>query len=622
MTTPTLTPRFEYHLVECDDLAGLLSGQGRQISEADLRMLALEHGRVLLQARGGAGKTSMLRRLAIQRGGRGRATFHTARALIRGIAATSSSALIELRGRLDELVEDDEVELLLIDGLSEIADELGALLLRGLEDLTFRRPDLGVVVADRITKRNVLPGSWQLVGLTPVSVRSIIETLGADVDGVMLEVLQNPYYLELARASQRGRTRSEIESRRLERAGLQPDQLKELAAATARHYGAEKNRHLTAATLTGQVQDGTIRQMRAVGLLDAHGEVQHHLLADYLAASAFAGLSSSWNRTTFDLLSFGGASMEAIIMLGEQVASDRQDLFLRRVHDWNFYASAYVLVSARNAAQHVSAPVEVVLLAMLAEKRFDRIRASVDDASNLLAAHPAPLARRLEQVDTWAELGDAVRQQQHDAAWYPTWQSLFVREPGTAATDDEVALIASNEGVVGWTASNVLRRLELTEPQWRHVSTLAKHKDPVVRWRATHVMGGHAAESHFTTLASLAVSDEHAGVRHGSVRSLIELAAMADERGREAVFREITENAEILARDPAILAVVERDLRVEPTPVGWADATGILVESLWALSPSVEGQDRWRRLAQMLRDDEATADSEETETQQKVGDPV
>jgi hypothetical protein len=70
-------------------------------------------------------------------------------------------------------------------------------------------------------------------------------------------------------------------------------------------------------------------------------------------------------------------------MTMEQIAdTDAADFFLRQVYDWNIYAAGYVIAEAREIT--TSPEMQIVILAMFAERRWDLINATARKASDTL----------------------------------------------------------------------------------------------------------------------------------------------------------------------------------------------------------------------------------------------
>src|SRR6185369_16186165 len=105
----------------------------------------------------------------------------------------------------------------------------------------------------------------------------------------------------------------------------------------------------------------------------------------------------------------------------------------------------------------------------------------------------------------------------------------FATPRGSALSDDDLAAIEHEDSLIGWTVANVAKRTTISESQAAMLRRLLQNaEDPIVRWRAAHVLGAHPSEDNVTALLD-ALNDPYHWVRYGAVRSLIELAARSSD---------------------------------------------------------------------------------------------
>jgi hypothetical protein len=327
----------------------------------------------------------------------------------------------------------------------------------------------------------------------------------------------------------------------------------------------------------------------------------HHLISDYLAAIAVGDKPEKWSHDTFDALTFDGASFDPLTILLESLPPTRTDEFLRRVHDWNFYAAAHLLVAARAAGVRVDPAVEVVLLYMLAEKRFERIRASAVHAQAILDAYPGRTAAALSRAESWHEIKDILSGESFDVHWFKMWKSLAIQKHHASARNHELDALSSDEGIIGWTAANLLRRLVLSDAQKFSVMGMTSSILPILRWRAVHVLGSHCDELAQRRLFECLLGDDYFWVRYGALRSLIEAAALGDRQTRREIFSNLTDIANVLINHQPLRRELQRNLDIYPAPDDWAVSAGQLLEGLLEASRDVAEQDRWRRVSARLR---------------------
>jgi hypothetical protein len=607
---------FGYKVIQCRNFPDLLAGRG-EILTRPLVPFAMRHGRTLLQASGGSGKTTLL--LALMNERRQRSTsrdmpvtsYVTAqawRSMLEPDPPDKTLAIEALLHCLQDIGHEFNKyrpHLILVDGLNEIPDPLGNLLLDAITDVTLGTPNVGIIVADRVTHRPVSTKFWTFLTLTPVSAGSISRVLGRQVSLDDAPLLDRPFYLELARQSETGEhTARGIQRAALTRAGLSDAEIDRLAEVVLGQYAKYKSRRFSYAELEEQLGQRITEKLlrsRLAFRTDDHARMAHHLVGDYLAAQAISDDPGRWDREHLDYLTFDGASFDALMILLETLPAGRRDEFLRRVHDWNFYASAHLLVECKNSGLAVAPAVELVLLFMLAEKRLERIVASVTSAAAILRAYPGELADRLSQADTWHALAEVVQHESYEVEWFSTWKSIVTRTPGTVAKHEDVDRLTAAEGVIGWSATNLLRRLKIGNARQERVIELTGHPDPIVRWRAVHVLGRHFSSKAEAPMLRCLRSDSYGWVRYGALRSLIEAAAEVGAGYRRRIFGHLVDSADTIVADPTLLREVERDLEIRDPPDDWAQSAGQLVARLLEKSTTVAEQFRWRTVSGRLR---------------------
>jgi len=612
-------PAFGYSLVICSDFAQVLKGEGRAQATDELARLALSEGRILIQARGGAGKTTVLHRV-LKHPGHSAVTSARLRCVLINVfdwysgdrhgqplqEAIESSPHRSAKDTITTFSLSDGLEtVVLVDGLNEVPDEAALELLEEAQELTSRNPQLGVVVTDRLTRRPVGPPRWVLATLTPVPTAQVYQILALPSDQSNIGILDNPFYLERARHQSGDLVGlGDIHRAYLDQLGFSGTQVQTLGVATLQQYQIRKSRTIDLDSLVFVAGNELVDRLKSTGLIINEDDLfrySHHLIGDFLAVTPLVDRPAIWTREVFDALTFGGSSFDSLAILLEQTDASKRDQLLRRIHDWNFHASSYLLTQVRRSHQAVAPAVELVLLAMLAEKRFDRIKASVEQAEDVLAAYPTPLAKRLLLAESLSAVIDIVSGQWHDAEWFPIWYNLFTRRPGEPSTDSDIFFITDNEGVIAWSAANMLRRALVTKGQISQIQALMAKDDSIVRWRVVHVLGAHPSPHSADLLFDRLQFDDYMWVRYGALRSLIEQAVTVDEDARHALFERFSACAELLLREPPLLRGIERDLFVSDAPSDWAESTGLLIERLWAGATSVSEQDRWRALGARLR---------------------
>jgi hypothetical protein len=161
-------------------------------------------------------------------------------------------------------------------------------------------------------------------------------------------------------------------------AGLDQERLLAAGRAAFEAYATRKSRTFAREEFEAVAGREVLEALVGAGIVveeEALAYFKHHLFHDYLASVYLAEDEKRWIGTSFDTITFRASSFDGLAMALEQLEDMRRaDLMLRRIYDWNFYASAYALAKGRMLGSvRVSEEMEVALLAMLAERRWDPI---------------------------------------------------------------------------------------------------------------------------------------------------------------------------------------------------------------------------------------------------------
>jgi hypothetical protein len=610
-------PIYRYELLLSPNFEGVLEGHGTPVDASGAVRASLEAGRLLLQARGGAGKSVTLLRIADAADTLGVRVVRvwavdwtneaTAGGPLDQAALLSALSAVSDPPTSPTVFGDERETLLLIDGLNEVRGPFVQKILAAVDLLASRYPQLGVVIADRLARRAVDASSWQLATLTPVPDAQVREILGSAYDADNASLYGNPFFLERARLDpMTAATHRDFFTAQL---GLDNGTLRVLASAVNRAYRDHKDRLIDVAELETTVGPEAVRRLVEAGVLEPVGprsRFVHHLISDFLAALDLADDPSRWQRDEFDSLTFTASSFDALALLLDEAEETDADLLVRRVYDWNLYAAAYMVAEDEVRMGRVSTEMRVALLAMLAERQFDLLQVTAQQVTDALRLQRTEFADLLLRADSLGEVVQLIEQVESTSPWFAEWRALFARVDDEAGTDD-VALLLVDDGVLGWTAANVLKRVRLGGSAVAEVVALLRNHDATVRWRCAHVLGAVPTVGVAEALLGRLRSDVDLWVQYGALRSLIELAARSEQELRGWVFIELAETADVITNTPQLQREVERALHVTDAPTDWAENAGLLVEQLWARGRTIAEQDRWRELSASLRLESAGA---------------
>jgi hypothetical protein len=318
----------------------------------------------------------------------------------------------------------------------------------------------------------------------------------------------------------------------------------------------------------------------------------HHLYHDFLAALSLSRREEQWYREAFEVVTLNAASFDALpLTVCELPETSKADLLIRRIYDWNYYGASYALVPGL-----VSQEMHTAILAMLADKRWDIIRATATQVTDALRHDDTPLSRQLQQAQSREELFPLLRSIESTQEWFTDWVTLFTTPDGSIADEDLVDKLRSLDSLESWTLANVLRRCHLSEAGRSHLFSIATDQSAVVRWRMVHVLGAHPS-GRAAALAGSMLQDDDRWVRYGAIRASVEMAALAtDPTLRAHILSAVLELVEQNKLDDSMRRELIRSLDVAPPPSDWADATTSLIQQLIGQSRTPEEQGALERL--------------------------
>jgi HEAT repeats len=611
-------PEFEFTVGLADSHLDLLEGKYSEEGPPDLLVRsAWAGGRVLLHGEGGAGKSSMARRLMVSVSGEGgfvalvdlrewTPDLLGAWEELKGDEAARADLLLECLGEPEfgeedlALLRGDTRGLIVLDGLNETPGPTAGDILRVADEIATRNPQVGVLITDRLLRRVLPSRHWQLAGVVDVRLPG---------GGPAPDPLSrgNAFFLSLAMEDGvTDKLATAVLDRYLSRhVGLGREQLSRSSSAAADAYLQSSSRVFDLGRFASIAGDDAVQTLREAGVLTAETDqaiFRHHLFHDDLAARWLAaGGEDSWNAHNFAALTFDANSFDVLALALTRIEEpDLADRFVLSVYDYNYYGTAYALAEGvRLGGTAVGDDTRLAIISMLAERRFDGMVPTVAQVEDALRLFDDDMAFDLRRAGSLEKLLEIVAGADLTDPLIRRWQSLFTAPSGSDAAGEAIESLVGENPLLGWTAANVLRRTVMSDGQLQEVWT-ALRDDPrsVVRWRAAHALGGQAAPESVSRLRD-ATHDVDPLVRYGAVRSLVDLAA-ANGGLREEILVLLEGEAARLVADQKPAKELERSLeRVDSTP-DWIEAITPLVQALWVNAPSVERREHWRIVAQRL----------------------
>lgn len=606
---PRHEPEFTFEFAFADDYEHLLSQdlEPPTLTVDKILNRTFEHGRAVLAAEAGAGKSTLMLRLLTRAIELGHAVVRVD--LRRWTPAVNDkwknvsdgpgrrmdvlfTCLTDVpisERKLRRLARGVKV-LIAVDGLNEVPPSTTIPLLFVLDDFASRRPSAGVVVCDRLLRRELPSEQWQMAKITRVNPPRGLSSPPRD-NALLLDVAHN------------GSTTAEGEAAILldhlvTQAQLDPGELTDLADAcfdVYRHYGDGEGRFFPLQDFRTRLDADVVDRLLGSGELLREADrayFRHHLFHDSLAARALVGHHEWWTWQGFDALSFEANSFDAVALALELASNPADaDALVSAIYDWNLYAAAYAVSQARRrGSSRVSRSTEIALLAVLAERRWDPVASSAERVEDALRVWRSEFATQLLNA---ADIDEVVSLVRNEVAGETRadWLRIFSGE----ATSEELVAALSSGPIAGWMASNALRRQPLDEPTRQAILRSLRSPDGTVRWRSAHTLGSDSSDQAVYGLLSVLDEDAWVWARYGAIRALIEIAAH-DETRRRLVLDELDQRLERLEKDPKVFLELQRALELRDPPVGWAGEVGPLIEGLFMRASTVADQDHWRRV--------------------------
>lgn len=586
---------------------------------------------VLLQARGGAGKTYTANRVRGLLAADGIwSVLVPAVALAdaddleawpasRWTTADPESHTPEGLARTESAAEGKR-GVIVIDGLNEVDRLTGERILEAIGPITASDPQVSFLVTDRLNRRAGASRYWRYATLGYVPEETVEAIAGPGAS----ETMRIPYYL---RRHSQGQAAHDILRESITRFVDPVDGLDSLAEAAFAAYRNLKRRSITGAAVAAAVgskvfddlvtarcliqevmpvevaPDGDASDLgpTSVGtgeVVDDRADVrrhdeyrfEHHLLHDYLAAWHLAHQKSLWTGDGFDVVTLKASSFDALALaLGELSDPAEAEVLVQSVYNWNYYAAAYMLEEDRVRGGAAGDALAVALFAALADKRFDGIVPTAHRVEDALRINEAELAGLLLAAPDRATVVSTILK--HAPArrpdWFAEWLDQFSRPDGSPARIDDVEAVASTEPVLGWGAANALRRLDISDNLVAgSLRDLLEHPDDTVRWRAAHALGPHAGPTNLAALQrtfGLARSDSW--VAYGALRAQFEQATNTSDANRAEVIEAVLDSIGPALRESALLrAETVRCLEVDPLPAGWHRQVEPVLDYLWHIA--------------------------------------
>jgi hypothetical protein len=243
---------------------------------------------------------------------------------------------------------------------------------------------------------------------------------------------------------------------------------------------------------------------------------------------------------------------------------------------------------------------EVVIFSMLGEKKLDQMLATSQRARDAISISRSKYADAFRHVSTLQELFSATMALNSEVEWFHSWRQVFIRAPGSLVSEQEVSTISSQDSIMGWTWSNVLKRCNVTPQQQGSLRSMFSHGATTsVQWRVVHVLGAFPSLENRTLLLGALEPAFDTNVRYGAVRSLVEMMSRSPAELRDSIANEIRERRGLIETSDFVLRELKRALMIRPEskPAGWEEVVLKLVREFYKHADRPETRDAWRKYA-------------------------
>jgi hypothetical protein len=453
----------------------------------------------------------------------------------------------------------------MLDGLNEIpAGEYGEETVRGIVETigeyTRQNSDTCVLVTDRPAIRSFMQSmqpAWKKLDLELLSTEEVKqrisekfgETIYNSLPSASKDLLSKPFFLNLALESPQpdlGYAAKAIYSFFSLQMKLDDTTLDLLAKSSLNTYKTNGSRSFDLAKFKEEVGQNTVDALFNAGVIRVFGnsaEFDHQLKHDYLASRNLSKTREYWDADYFDPLSFNASSTEVLCMALEQLENPKEaDDFLKSVYNWHWPVALSCMEWAlKTVSKKYSQELEVAILSILSEKLFDPVLNTRNRTHSLLTNLNSESAKAFAKATQFKDILTIVNGISSTTEWFVEWRTLFNRPTEPPISEDELFLISSEDPVIGWSASNVAKRFDLNESDFRQLRAMyysfrnASFDSRSIRYRIVHTLGACYSEKNQDLLFRAVYQDPYSWVKYGAARSLIEMAAENDGASKSII---------------------------------------------------------------------------------------
>lgn len=423
---------------------------------------------------------------------------------------------------------------ILVDGLNEVyGGETVRQILDILDEYVRKQaPNTCVLVTDRLFPHRFLGAQWEVVELGLLDAkevqRYIDTTFGKGTYNSLPEtdkrLLEIPYFLDhilKSHSPHLGSVTKAIKSFFTEQIGFDEPMLNRLSKSAFNMYKDYQSPSFNAEKFKQEIGEEIWARLLGAGvvkkMVNDHAQFDHQLKHDYLASKYLVQDEERWEWTSFDVVSFQSNSFESLSMILEQLYNpSKATAFLKAVYDWNWFATIICMTEAAKVRhRYCTLEMEIAVLAVVAEKLFDPMHWTRMRAKKVLSMFPGGIAYDLRSARTLREILNQVEKVDSKEDWFLKWRILFKLLQGPPLKEEEIRMIMDRDSILGWTASNVIKRFKLNGANLQQLRTIYHAfdentpRDETVRWRVVHTLGAFDTEENVRLLFHALDKDDY-----------------------------------------------------------------------------------------------------------------
>lgn len=528
---------------------------------------------------------------------------------------------------IEELSDEEKQRCIIIDGLNEVPsgeyEEITRQILEIVGEFSRNKSKTSVLVTDRSLPRKFI-STWSEVVLEPLSEKEVQKQIDEKFEKGEYNklskndksLLSKPWFLEYAlngKSPKLGSEANALQNFFEERLEFSNDDLNKLSQATFKayqNYGVVFNLKKFEEWAGSDIYNKLLHDETIEKITDDNARFEHQLLSDYLVSRYLAFNEDCWTLEGLEIASFQSNSDETVVMALEQIKeTEKIDKFLEAVYDWNWPAAIRCTSKAtKMGAKGPSKEMEVMMLALAAQKIFDPMYRSSKNAKNLLNEIDSDVAKDLSSSKDISEVFKKVLSLTSSVGTFLQWREFFTKNRKSDIGEEDILMIKDENPLIGWTASNLLKEFKLKDQsliQLRTIYKTLKKYDSyqnTVRWRVIHTLGSFDSKQNAELLFEALDKDPYHWTKYGAVRSLVEMASRTKD---EQLCKNIIEGLKNRISDlPAnVLEEIGGSANRKIVPKSWKDQILPLLEECKKVRTGEEYANRWTKIIEELKEE-------------------